>query len=126
MALAWPDLIQTVSYLEAVTTETGDGNVTQAWQLVQTIQGLIQVYSGRRRTQESTQEDEGMLQKKVYFFYCNFVVSPAPNAPATAIKFAGRIVDAKGRQYRVEYADDEAGQGDHIKVLLSTQSPTGD
>ena len=126
MPLCWADLPQTVSYQEAVTTETADGNVTQVWKTVQMIQGLIQVYSGRRRVQESSQEDEGLLQKKLYFFYCNFVVSPARNAPATAIKFAGRILDAKGQDYRVEYADDEAGQGDHFKVLLSTQSPTGD
>ena len=126
MALSWADLPQTVSYQEATPAETADGNVTQTWKTVQTIQGLIQVYSGRRRTQESSQEDEGLLQKKLYFLYCNFMVSPAPNAPATAIQFAGRVVDAKGQQYRVEYADDEGGQGDHLKVLLSTQSPVGD
>ena len=126
MALAWADLPQTVTYEEAATTETADGNIVQSWKTVQTVQGLIQVYSGRRRTQESSQEDEGLLQKKLYFLYCNFVTGPAPGAPATAIQFAGRIVDAKGQQYRVEHADDEGGQGDHLKVLLSTQSPMGD
>lgn len=126
MALDWADLPQTMTYQEADMTETADGNVLQAWHTVCILRGLIQPYSNRRKQADGPQEDEGLLQKKLYSLYCNFVISPAAGAAATRIQFAGRILDSAGREFRVEYADDEAGQGDHLKILLSAQSPTGD
>ena len=83
----------------------------------QEIRALIQPWGGGLEY-----EREGVMSKTTHFLFCNPVTAPNGGA-AVDIIFGDTIMDAAGKEYRVELAEDAAGQGDHFEVQLRLLEP---
>lgn len=123
MPLTWSDLNQTVTRKRPTDSVGKYGQVRQTWDgavASQQIRAVVQPHRGKQHADE-----EGVVQDVTDILYCNLWTDPSKQTK-TDIQEDDRIIDAAGVKYRVVYAFDEGGQGDHLKVLLTSQTPTGD